>query len=102
MTGSDTEGPRVEKTIREKTSLLPGSCAPPGHLDPAGVSLTYRPPATGYGSLRQPNRTCPRWHTEQNYRGRPPSTRKISVSGGLEKASPTSSKRPASFCPRRS
>src|SRR3954463_13448538 len=51
MTGADTAGPRGGKTIREKTSLLPGSCASPGHLDAVGVSLTCRPPATGNGSV---------------------------------------------------
>src|SRR3954469_24483055 len=48
-------GPRVGKTIREKTSLLPGSCAPSGHLRAVGVSpFTSPPPATGKGSLRCP------------------------------------------------
>jgi hypothetical protein len=42
----------VGKTIREKTSLLPGSCAPSGHLRAVGVSpFTCPPPATGKGSL---------------------------------------------------
>src|SRR3954453_1170720 len=46
-------GPRVGKTIREKTSLLPGSCAPSGHLRAVGVSpFTSPPPATGKGSVR--------------------------------------------------
>src|SRR4051794_38827761 len=45
-------GPRVGKTIREKTSLLPGSCAPSGHLRAVGVSpFTCPPPATGKGSM---------------------------------------------------
>src|SRR4051795_3686442 len=51
MTGLDTAGPRVGKTIREKTSLLPGSCALLGHLPALGVSPTCQPPATGNGSL---------------------------------------------------
>jgi trehalose-phosphatase len=38
--------------IREKTSLLPRSCACPGHLSAVGVSpLTSQPPTTGNGSL---------------------------------------------------
>jgi hypothetical protein len=44
----------VGKTIREKTSLLPGSCAPSGHLRAVGVSpFTCPPPATGKGSMGQ-------------------------------------------------
>jgi hypothetical protein len=38
--------------IREKTSLLPRSCAPPGHLPALGVSSRpAQPPATGKGSV---------------------------------------------------
>src|SRR4051812_38164162 len=51
MTGLDTAGPRVRKTIREKTSLLPRSCALLGHLPALGVSPTCQPPATGNGSV---------------------------------------------------
>src|SRR3954471_20968883 len=43
MTGSDTAGPRVGKTIRERTSLLPGYCASSGHLATVGVSSPDRP-----------------------------------------------------------
>src|SRR5512135_1311296 len=52
VTGSDTAGPRVGKTIREKTSLLPRSCLVCCHLAAVGVSSdTDRPPATGNGSV---------------------------------------------------
>src|SRR4051812_30918826 len=52
MTGSDTAGPRVGKTICERTSLLPRSCVLSGHLAAVGVSLlTCGSPATGKGSL---------------------------------------------------
>jgi hypothetical protein len=37
--------------IREKTSLLPGSCAHPGHLPVNGVSPLTSAPATGKGLL---------------------------------------------------
>src|SRR5919107_1454227 len=52
MTGSDTAGPRVGKTICERTSLLPRSCVLSGHLAAVGVSLlTCGSPATGKGSV---------------------------------------------------
>ena len=37
--------------IREKTSLLPRSCAPVGHLAALGVSPTCQPSVTGNGSM---------------------------------------------------
>jgi hypothetical protein len=44
--------PRVGKTIREMTSLLPRFCAPLGHPPTLGVSrLTHQPSATGKGSV---------------------------------------------------
>jgi hypothetical protein len=52
VTGSGTPTTSVVG-IREKTSLLPRSCAGPGHLPAVGVStLTSQPSATGTGSLR--------------------------------------------------
>src|SRR3954453_15631162 len=52
MTGSDKAGPRVGKTVCEKTSLLPRSCVVSGHLAAVGVSLlTCGFPATGKGSV---------------------------------------------------
>src|SRR3954469_4894924 len=52
MTGSDKAGPRVGKTICERTSLLPRSCVVSGHLAAVGVSLlTCGSPATGKGSM---------------------------------------------------
>src|SRR3954466_6929363 len=41
----------VRLDICERTSLLPRSCAPSGHLTALGVSLTCQPSATGNGSL---------------------------------------------------
>jgi hypothetical protein len=38
----------VGKTICEKTSLLPGSCASPGHLPALGVSRLPHLPADAY------------------------------------------------------
>src|ERR671921_567799 len=52
MTGSDTAGPRVGKTVCEKASLLPRSCAVSCHLAAVGVSrLTCPLPATGKASV---------------------------------------------------
>src|SRR5512135_3265534 len=73
MTGSDTAGPRVGKTIREKTSLLPRSCLVCCHLAAVGVSSdTDRPPATGNGSVvPSPSASGCRWESAAGYpRGR--------------------------------
>jgi hypothetical protein len=51
----------VGKTIREKTSLLPGSCASPGHPATVGVSpLTCQPPLLGKAQLPRVPSLTPR------------------------------------------